>query len=177
MRVRLSLAAPTMSEETKDIDTSPILRRMREEDLDEIMALSKQGNFSVSDEIVGWEEFWPEESLRNWITNSDDPLIVSEDKGSIIGFILAAVHHPTRKATLENIFVHRDYRNKGIGTQLFNRCEIELRKKGIIYICALVETDNTETSEFLLAKDFIRGHEFAWLEKDISGVDFHEETK
>jgi ribosomal protein S18 acetylase RimI-like enzyme len=98
------------------------------------------------------------------LEKEDDPLFVAEVKGEIIGFVLCQVHNPTRKATIENIVVKEEYRQKGIASMLLQKCLDDLKKLGPVYICALTKINNEATLNFMIKHGFRRGYEFVWLE-------------
>jgi len=135
-------------------------RRMTEKDLPQVMALGNRiEGFQVGED----SGFWPEPILRRWLTSSDDPLLVAESEGNIVGFILGAIHHPTKKTTLENILITKEYRGRGVGRMLLNSFMRQMERQGVEYICALSKTTNTPAINFFLKQGFTRGYDFAWI--------------
>lgn len=137
------------------------IRKPKEEDIPQIMEIGKSTT-GVSPE----SSFWSEEQIKRWI-KSGDVLLVAEIEGEVIGLVFSQFNKPTGKATIENLIVKEEYRNRGIGTDLLNQCLDKLKAKGAAYICALVKTDNKPTIEFILKQGFHRGYDFTWLEKII----------
>lgn len=139
-------------------------RRMVEADLPQVMNL---GNRTEEFQVGEDSSFWPESTLRRWLVSSNDPLIVAESEGEIVGFILGAIHHPTKKTTLENILVTEEYRGRGIGRLLIDCFMTEMERHGVEYVCALSKTTNVPTINFLLKNGFARGHDFVWIYKSL----------
>ena len=139
-------------------------RRMTEEDLAQVMNI---GNRTEGFQIGVDSAFWPESTLRRWLTSSNDPLIVAEIEGKIVGFILGAIHHPTKKTTLENILVTEGYRERGVGRLLLDSFMKEMESHGVEYICALSRTDNTPAINFFVKNGFKKGNDFSWIYQNL----------
>ena len=110
--------------------------------------------------------FWSKEQLNRWLGNPDDVLLVAEDEERVIGYVMSQLHKPTGKATIENLFVDKSYRKKGIGRDLIKRCLKELKEKGASYFCAMVRADNDEIIDFYKRCGFTRGYGFVWMERE-----------
>src|SRR4051812_43534881 len=134
-----------------------IYRRMEVSDLDQVMAL---GNVTDGFEVGDDSGFWDEETLRRWITDSDDPLIVAANQNELAGFILGAAHPVTKKITLENIVVAENYRRRGIASGLLDAFMEEASRLDMKYICALSKVTNTSAINFFEQSDFKRGADF-----------------
>lgn len=139
-------------------------RRMAEEDLPQVMNI---GNRTEGFQVGEDSAFWPESTLRRWLISSDDPLIVAEIEGEIVGFILGAIHHPTKKTTLENILVTEEYRGRGVGKLLLDSFMKEMESRGVEYICALSRTDNTPAIHFFVKNGFKKGNDFSWIYQNL----------
>jgi len=138
-----------------------IIRKVLEKDLEVIFQVGEsENNFQVGEDIPS---FWPKDILQKWIKSDSDITLISEDKNVIIGYILSSYHEPTRKAVIENLWVHPKYRNQGIGSQLLGECVKLLIKKGARYICAL--TKDEFVVSFFEKKGFERGDSFVWMIK------------
>lgn len=62
------------------------------------------------------------------------------ERDRLVGVVLGT--HDTRKAWINRLAVHPDYRRRGIATRLVRACERALRALGLEMFAALVETDN-----------------------------------
>jgi ribosomal protein S18 acetylase RimI-like enzyme len=138
------------------------IRRITIKDIGVIYQLGKSApEFNVAPHSSG---FWSQQALSSWLNKNDDPLLLAEEDGEIIGFILCQFHWPTGKATIENILVKKQYRGKGVGTQLLQSCLEALKTVGARYICALTKTDNISMLDFMSKRGFHKGFTFIWLD-------------
>jgi len=134
-------------------------------DLDEVFNIGREIKEFKIDE--NFESFWNKEQLQNWIKSKSDVLLVAKEKEKIVGFILIAVHNPTQKATIENIWVHENYRKNGIANKLVAQGLNQLKEKNVKYICALAKVDNLVSIKFFEKNNFSKGYDFTWLHKKI----------
>jgi len=137
------------------------IRRMQKNDIETVydMGMKVEG-FAVSEST----RFWTKEELYRWIDSKDDVLLVAEDEGKIIGYIMSRLHIPTRNAIIENVYVDERYRRKEIGSNLVRECLKQLKEKGTTYLYGLVKRDDKITIEFLKSLGFKRGYDFTWME-------------
>lgn len=141
--------------------------KIREAGLEDIEYILKTGDeeeeFRVKEDGV----FWKREQLERWIKSTEDVTLIVKEDGEPAGYILVAVHKPTEKATIENIYVDKKHRNSKIGTALIEECKTVLKEKGCKFICALVEKDNNPSLNLFKSEGFIKGKEFRWLHLDL----------
>ena len=109
--------------------------------------------------------FWDKKPLVNWIKSNKDIILIAEDKGKIIGFVMFACHTPTGKTTWENAWMHPDYRGKGIIDKLYNKAEIELKKEGTKYIFGLAKPSSKASIKMQKRLGFDEGLKFVWMGK------------
>lgn len=141
------------------------IRKMKTSDIPEIIKIGREiEEFRVDPKIKG---FWSKEQLKKWIKSKKDSLIIAKENNKIIGFVIFAHHVPTGKATFENAWLDKDYRNKGIIENLVKEGIKDLRKKGANYLCALAKTDNLASIKFLEKNKFMKGFDFSWLHRKI----------
>ncbi|HLE55144.1 MAG TPA: GNAT family N-acetyltransferase [Thermoplasmata archaeon] len=67
------------------------------------------------------------------------------DTDRLVGTVLGT--HDTRKAWVNRLAVHPDYRRRGLAARLVRACEKELRKRGFRIFAALVDGDNVASQE------------------------------
>jgi len=67
------------------------------------------------------------------------------DKDRLVGTALGT--HDTRKAWVNRLAVHPDYRRRGIAARLVRACEKEFRRQGFRIFAALVDGDNVASQE------------------------------
>ena len=133
------------------------------EDVPKVIQIgSKEDSFSVTPTSSG---FWTNKQISNSIESKNDALFVAEENNEIVGFTIALLHKPTGKATLENLWVHQDYRGKGVGKQLIEKTLGQLKNNGCVYVCSLTK-DNNESMISLFDKvGFNKGYNFFWMDK------------
>ena len=140
-----------------------IIREAKKSDISEIHNLGKDvREFSTTDEVV---TFWPKYILQNCIESRTDFLIVAEENNKIIGFTIVNYNPIFKKAVIENLYVHSNYRGRRIGYKLLNSAIERLKKTGCEYVCALTETTNEKVIKLLLEIDFNKGKNYFWLDK------------
>ena len=73
-------------------------------------------------------------------------LLVAEENGELVGFLTATiVDNITRFiGYIDDLAVTKKYRNKGYATQLMNKFEAEMKKKGVKTLKLGVKTNNEE---------------------------------
>lgn len=139
------------------------IRNIKKSDISEIINIGKSTEeFDISEDE---EKFWPEESLRKWIDNDDDIILVAEKDNNIIGFILSHMHKPTGKVEIENIYVKKDYRREGIGRSLQEELLSRYKKKKeSVFAVGLVLKNNKKMHNFKEDMNFERGENLVWWE-------------
>lgn len=142
------------------------IRKATLKDVDAIHALGENvEEFDTTEEVV---VFWPKHIIKNCIESQTDWLLVAEDEGEIIGFIICNNSPVFKKAVIENMFVKPEYRNKGIGKQLLATLLPLIKSTGCEYIALYTESDNKQAIEFYTKNGFNRGKDFAWIDLVLS---------
>lgn len=137
------------------------IRKMQLKDVLAVYALaSKEERFKVSGQTC----FWSIRQLNIWV-DGEDICLVAEADGKVIGFVLSQFHKPTGKATLENLFVKQEYRGKGVGRELFEKCSCALKEIGAHYQCGMVEPDNGSILNLIKGAGFSEGKTFVWIDR------------
>lgn len=138
---------------------------IREMTVADIPAIHKMAKDEVGFRVADSQEscFWPLVELERWVTSGDDVLLVAEDAGKIVGFVLTTLHRPTGKVTLENQFVLPECRGKGIAKALMGEMEKQLKAKGATYLHFLVKVSNENMGAYE-NMGFVRGYNFSWFE-------------
>ncbi len=111
--------------------------------------------------------FWPKETLLNWVGTKEDVLLVAEEKGEIMGFVICRTHKKTSTASLDNIWVSPRFRGKDLSKKLLNYLLKELKKREIGYVFGLVKEDNLSSIKFFEKNNFNKGYNFYWVEKEL----------
>lgn len=139
-----------------------IIREATTKDIDQIHDLGKDvEEFNTTDEVV---TFWPKYILKNCVNSKTDFIIIAEEK-EIIGFTIANYNPVFKKAIIENIFVHPDFRGQKVGKKLLDNLMAKLEQIGCEYVCILTESNNKNSIKFYQKMGFNRGINCAWLDK------------
>ena len=133
-------------------------RKMMDSDLQEIVRIGKAIPEFYADDNTG---FWGQDDLKNLINSSRDYANVSLYNNKIIGFIIASYHQPTRRLTIENLYVKKEHRNKKIATCLLEECINHYRQKAK-YVIALIQSGNYQIGNLLIKNGFSKGYTFNW---------------
>lgn len=142
-----------------------IIREATIKDINKIHNLGKDvEEFDTTNEVV---TFWPKQILKNCVNSTTNFIIIAEDK-EIIGFIIANYNPVFKKAIVENIFVHPDFRGQKVGQKLINSLMEKLEQIKCEYVCILTESNNKNAIEFYQKMGFNRGINCAWLDKVLS---------
>lgn len=138
------------------------IRKMQKKDINSVYQLGiKEKEFQVSEDL----KFWSKNQIKNWIISKDGVLLVAEQNKDIVGFIMSTIHNPTKKAVIENIYISKKYRSKGLAEKLLNMCIKLLKKQGAIHVHALVEDSNKASLNLLKKNNFNIFSKFYWVYK------------
>jgi len=147
-------------------DEKPLIREANVVDIPAIQNLYCQGDTYhaelLPDIFESTDEGRDEDFIRSWIQNENCEMIVAEVGGRIRGFlnikITSSPDLPIFKkkdyAQIEDCVVDKDYRNLGIGTELFIKAKQWAQKRGLINIQLIVWTKNEKARDFYLKRGF-----------------------
>lgn len=107
-----------------------VIRQGTLSDVQEIMAL-EQGSI---------EHPWESKAIETLITDSNKTCLIAELDGTIAAYVGA--ESVLDESNIGNIVTHKDYRGRGIATQLFDALLKELKEQGIVKVFLEVEHDN-----------------------------------
>ena len=107
-----------------------VIRQGTLSDVQEIMAL-EQGSI---------EHPWESKAIETLITDSNKICLIAELDGTIAAYVGA--ESVLDESNIGNIVTHKDYRGRGIATQLFDALLKELKEQGIVKVFLEVEHDN-----------------------------------
>lgn len=107
-----------------------VIRQGTLSDVQEIMAL-EQGSI---------EHPWESKAIETLITDSNKTCLIAELDGTIVAYVGA--ESVLDESNIGNIVTHKDYRTRGIATQLFDALLKELKEQGIVKVFLEVEHDN-----------------------------------
>ena len=115
-----------------------------EKDIDRIVEIEKES----------FEYAYPQIIIRQIYTSFPDGFLVAEeDKGNIIGYVMATIEWGN--GHIVSIAVDKHHRNKGIGTLLLNAVEEYLFTKcNVKYIVLEVRFNNTNARNFYYKRGY-----------------------
>lgn len=114
------------------------IRKIKENDLPLLAALNTEifGDTTKTQALKVFREAWKK--------RVDGACLVAEENGKIIGAVIAVkilTFYP-KAATVNTIFVRKEYRKRGVGNSLMEKCLEGLKKKGITNISLTVDMKN-----------------------------------
>lgn len=148
--------------------------KIRKAGVGDVEALYNLGScveeFFVSGETGG---FWPKKQLVSWVKDKDGVCLVATIKDRIVGFVLSAYYKPTNKVIIENVYVIKDLRKKGVGkkmiTALINYVVKQYTRIGAIYIMNLTRKGNYGYVNLMKNLEFNIGYkDWVWIEKELT---------
>jgi N-acetylglutamate synthase len=86
------------------------------------------------------------EMLARYLRRNPGMSILAQDGPRVVGTSLAG--HDGRRGYLHHVAVHPDYRRRGIGRTLVEKCLAALLDDGILKCHLFVNTDNVEGKQF-----------------------------
>jgi ribosomal protein S18 acetylase RimI-like enzyme len=111
---------------------------------------------------------YDKEGLRRVIKNRKENLVlIVKDKGRLIGFLIVHYLKSVKQSIVNDLFIHKDYRRRGIAKNLMKMCEQDARKKNFKYITGLVRTNNKKMQNLKQKLGFKKGNCFYFYEKRI----------
>ncbi|HEY5560295.1 MAG TPA: GNAT family N-acetyltransferase [Clostridiaceae bacterium] len=126
-----------------------MIRDGKEEDLESILdiyndaILNTTAIYDYKVHTLSDREIWYKDKLSEGF-----PLIVFEEDNKVLGYASYGSFraYPAFKYTVENsLYVHKDYRNKGIGTLLLKELIKIAEDKGFKVMVAAIDGDNTKS--------------------------------
>ncbi len=118
------------------------LRKAEKKDSDRINELFVEMLQTIynTDQVNGYSEG----DLDRFFDSRDEWVCIAVDEEEIIAFLSIEVHHEDEEYIyLDDLSVTKQYRNKGIGTELIRKAEGYAKEINISTICFHVEKSNT----------------------------------
>ena len=144
----------------------------------EISAITRQDLASLSQLYVSvfnnppwnehWEYSWAYERL-NWVHQAQGFIgFVVLDKNIPIGAILGhfVPFQGSKGFTVSEFFVSTNYQNRGVGTRLLQKIELELRQKNYSFV-SLLTSKNSVAESFYLKRDYKKDDKLILLRREI----------
>jgi N-acetylglutamate synthase len=116
------------------------IRAMAAGDLESVIALWR------SSPGIGMNESDSAPQLRQFLARNPRLSLVAADEQRIVAAVLCG--HDGRRGCLYHLVVSPEYRQRGLGTQLVDRCLAGLAAEGVLKCNALVYVDNDSAQQF-----------------------------
>jgi ribosomal protein S18 acetylase RimI-like enzyme len=134
-------------------------------DLEELMNLL---NNTPELQGVGEKDSYTSSYVAGTIkSKSRNLVLIAEDKGMIVGFLLAELWKNKKFSFLCDIFVKSEYRKKGVASMLQGEYEKICKKLKIEDMDALVLLENKNMQNWCTKHNFEQGNKFFYYSKKI----------
>jgi phosphinothricin acetyltransferase len=125
-----------------------LIRDFREEDMEKILEYREEVA-GISFPVMKFSKESSRKAMLKGLEKHPGSIRIAELDGKIAGFI---IFRPKKlsleeSGSIESIFVHKDYRKRGIAKLLLETAEEWFRKKGIRHISATVTNTNLPSME------------------------------
>ena len=113
------------------------------------------------------DESWARSALRRLLATSNYVMLVAELGGIVVGYadyyVLPSIWEKWNEATVNYLFVHKDYQGKGIGSKLLEEVVKRADKAGIAEIHVATEKGNEQAIRLYKKHGFLK--EYVVLER------------
>ena len=110
---------------------------------------------------------WAERAMKKLLATENYVILVAELDDQIVGFIdyyiLPSIWEKWNEATINNLFIHKDYQGKGIGSRLLEEVIKRTDKVGIVELHVGTEKDNERAISLYKKHGFLK--EYLLLER------------
>lgn len=105
-----------------------------------------EGMIKVLKTVYLQDEDWARKAIMTLLETENYEILVAELSGGMVGFIdyyvLPSIWEKWNEATINYLFVHRDYQGKGIGSNLLEEVTKRTDEMGIVELHVGTELDN-----------------------------------
>jgi len=118
-------------------------------------------------EGVGMNESDGPEQLRGFLDRNPGLSLIARDGSRLVGAVLCG--HDGRRGFLYHLAVLTDYRKRGLGRAMVDRCLKSLSMLGLLRCNILIYVDNHSGEQFWKKAGWYDRSELKLLQRDISG--------
>jgi ribosomal protein S18 acetylase RimI-like enzyme len=118
-------------------------------------------------EGVGMNESDGPEQLRGFLDRNPGLSLIARDGSRLVGAVLCG--HDGRRGFLYHLAVLPEYRNRGLGRAMVERCLKSLSMLGLLRCNILIYVDNHSGEQFWKKAGWYDRSELKLLQRDISG--------
>lgn len=127
-------------------------------DYPQVRTLLEEGN-------LYYEPNDSQKRLDEKISRDPKSIFIAQDLDQIVGTV--SLMEDGRMAFIFRLAVRPTHRNRGIGRNLMDKAEEELRSRGHKEINILVEEDNNELKDYYRRQGYEEGHPYRWMAKEV----------
>ena len=136
-----------------------VIREAANEDIEGIIEVLKT--------IYLQDVAWAERAIKKLLATENYVILVAELDDQIVGFIdyyiLPSIWEKWNEATINNLFIHKDYQGKGIGSRLLEEVIKRTDEIGIVELHVGTEKDNERAISLYKKHGFLK--EYLLLER------------
>jgi ribosomal protein S18 acetylase RimI-like enzyme len=114
------------------------------------------------------DEAWARKALQKLLASENYVILVAELDRKIVGFIdyyiLPSVWEKWNEATINYLFIHKDYQGRGIGSKLLKEVIKQTDKMGIMELHVGTEKENKRAIRLYKKHGFLK--EYLLLERE-----------
>jgi len=108
------------------------------------------------------DEAWARKALQKLLASENYVILVAELDRKIVGFIdyyiLPSVWEKWNEATINYLFIHKDYQGRGIGPKLLKEVITQTDKMGIMELHVGTEKENKRAIRLYKKHGFLKEH-------------------
>jgi len=107
--------------------------------------------------------------IRGYLSRNPGISFTAWQGANLVGAVLCG--HDGRRGFLHHLAIHPEYRGRGIGKLLVERCHGALHQEGIDKVHIFVYAKNLKALEFWKAQNYIPRDELVLLSANIPGIE------
>ena len=105
-----------------------------------------EGMVNVLRTIYLQDEDWARKAIKKLLATENYVILVAELNGTLVGFVdyyvLPSIWEKWNEATINYLFVHKDYQGRGVGSKLLKEVTKRTDEMGIMELHVGTEMDN-----------------------------------
>jgi len=108
------------------------------------------------------DESWARSAVQRLLATPNYIMFVAELDGMIVGYIdyyvLPSIWEKWNEATINYLFIHKDYQRRGIGSKLLEEVVRQADKEGIVELHVATEKGNEQAIRLYKKHGFLKEH-------------------
>ncbi|SRR6266567_7160747 len=152
-----------MTREKEQLSQQPIVERMSESDLSEVINLGLSS--AEADTGTDSPQFYSKETLSRWVQSPNGVLLVARVEGKFAGFILTAYNPDSNDAYIHEVAVTEQFRGRGVADKLLDQTLTALEKTACDHVFCLTKPSNNPAQKLLQKHGFAMGDTFLYADR------------